>query len=220
MNASWIYPVVRASRTRPLRIVEVGTRLRGIAHYFAIHPHLLCVVDAVDVHDNRLVLDGYRYQEVLGTKLSPGNDTFDVVIINHVIEHLGDERAQRHHLSELQRVLRNDGIGYIAVPKRWMLLEPYFRLAFLSWLPRSWRTSYLRLMRKGERYDCESLQLSQCEEFLAKAGWRYKNISIEAMRITTNIESPGAIILNILRNPSDQVWMPLRSIIPTLIYRF
>lgn len=208
------------NRPQPLRILEVGTGSGGIAHYFGTHPHLCCVVDAVDVHDNRLVLDGYRYHQVIGTGLPFENDSFDVVVTNHVIEHVGDELAQQHHLSELCRVLRSNGTGYIAVPNRWMLIEPHFRLAFLSWMPHSWRTPYLRLMRKGTRYDCEPLQLSQLENFLTQAGFGYENISIDAMRTTIQIEHPRNFSLNILRNLPDRVWKPLRTVMPTLIYRF
>jgi len=209
-----------ASRSQPMRILEVGTGSGGIAHYFGTHPRLRCNVDAVDVHDNRLVTDGYRYQQVTGTRLPFENDSFDVVLTNHVIEHVGDDKSQRNHLSELHRVLRKDGIGYIAVPNRWMLVEPHFRLAFLSWMPHSWRTPYLRLMRKGKLYDCEPLQMSQLERLLVGAGFRHSNLSIDAMRTTIDIEHPRAPILNILRNLPDRVWMPLRGIMPTLIYRF
>jgi hypothetical protein len=53
---------------------------------------------------------------------------------------VGDLVDQRHHLSEVRRVMNPTGIGYIAVPNRWMLVEPHYRLAFLSWLPLAWRT--------------------------------------------------------------------------------
>ena len=98
------------SRQQPLRMLEVGTGSGGIAHYFGTHLQLLCDVDAVDVHDNRSVIEGYRYHQVTGTRLPFADAAFDVVLTNHVIEHVGDEQAQRAHLSELSRVLRNDGV--------------------------------------------------------------------------------------------------------------
>ncbi|MGH8399236.1 MAG: class I SAM-dependent methyltransferase, partial [Gammaproteobacteria bacterium] len=122
------------SRPQPLRILEVGTGSGGIAHYFGTHPQLHCEVDAVDVHDNRLITEGYRYQQVTDTRLPFIDESFDVVLSNHVIEHVGGEQAQRAHLAELHRVLRPEGIGYLAVPNRWMLVEPHYKLAFLSWL--------------------------------------------------------------------------------------
>ena len=35
------------------------------------------------------------------------------------------------HLREIRRVLRRDGLAYLAVPNRWALVEPHYRLALL-----------------------------------------------------------------------------------------
>lgn len=206
-------------RRQPIRLLEVGAGSGGIAHYFGTHPQLQCDVDAVDVHDNRLVSDGYRFKLVQGTDLPYADAAFDVVLSNHVIEHVGDMRAQCAHLLELQRVLHPDGVGYLAVPNRWMLVEPHYKLAFLSWLPHAWRTPYLRVMRKGVFYDCEPLQMRQLERLLASAGFRYQNLCVEALHATFEIERPQAWSTQIVRRIPDAVLSPLRRVIPTLIYR-
>lgn len=209
-----------ANRPQPIRMLEVGTGSGGIAHYFGTHSQLRCEVDAVDVYDNRLVTSGYRYQQVRDTQLPFANESFDVVLTNHVIEHVGNEQAQRAHLAELHRVLRPDGVGYLAVPNRWMLVEPHFRLAFLSWLPHAWRTPYLRAVDKGDVYDCEPLQMKQLEHMLVAAGFRYRNLCIEAWRATLEIEQSDSLGAWLLRSIPDASLVPLRRIIPTLIYRF
>ncbi|WP_426688987.1 class I SAM-dependent methyltransferase [Rhodanobacter ginsengiterrae] len=209
-----------ANRPQPLRMLEVGTGSGGIAHYFGTHPQLCCEVDAVDVHDNRLVTEGYRYHQVHDTQLPFADRSFDVVLSNHVIEHVGDEQAQRAHLKELHRVLRPDGVGYLAVPNRWMLVEPHYRLAFLSWLPHAWRTPYLRLAGKGSAYDCEPLQMGQVERLFRDAGLDGRNLCIDALRATLEIERPKSLSAAVLRHIPDRALLPLRRIIPTLIYRF
>ena len=85
------------------------------------------------------------------------NASFDLVITNHVIEHVGEVNEQLQHLKEIARVLSSTGQCYLAVPNRWMLTEPHYRLKFLSWWPKKCRSSYLKLMGKGEFYDCEPL---------------------------------------------------------------
>jgi SAM-dependent methyltransferase len=207
------------SRPQPIRLLEVGTGAGGIAHYFGTHEHLCCEVDAVDVHDNRLVTDGYRYHQVYSTQLPFPDQSFDVVLSNHVIEHVGDEQAQRAHRMELRRVLCTDGVGYLAVPNRWMLVEPHYRLAFLSWLPHTWRTSYLRAMGKGQIYDCEPLQMLQLEYLLDHAGFGYLNLCVSALRLTFEIERPDSIGARVLRRIPDGMLKPLERVIPTLIYR-
>lgn len=207
------------ARDQPLRLLEIGTGSGGIAHYFATHETLRCEVDAVDVVDNRLISDGYRYQQVEGVALPFDVGIFDVVISNHVIEHVGDEKAQLQHLCEIHRVMRTDGVGYLAVPNRWMLTEPHYRLKFLSWWPRRLRTPYLRLMGKGEFYDCEPLELRQLECMLHAVDFRYRNLCIEALRQTFEIERSQSRATRWLRKIPDALLKPLRPIIPTLIYR-
>lgn len=208
-----------ASRPQPLRILEIGTGAGGIAHYFAVHSTLRCDVTAVDVIDNRQVRDGYAFSLVQGVELPFAAASFDVVITNHVIEHVGDAGAQHRHLTEIHRVLKPNGVGYLAVPNRWMLTEPHFNLKFLSWWPHAWRTPYLKLMRKGAFYDCEPLQMKQLERMLAAADFRYRNLCVPALRETFEIERPASSITRLLRMLPDAALTPFNRIIPTLIYR-
>lgn len=208
-----------ARRPQPIRMLEVGTGSGGIASYFGTHPQLRCDVDAVDVRDNRIVAEGYRYHPVTGTALPFADEAFDVVLTNHVIEHVGDIRAQRAHLLEVRRVLRQDGIGYLAVPNRWMLVEPHYHLAFLSWLPRWLRTPYLRLSRRGKRYDCEPLTVGRLDALLADTGFRWRHLEVAAMRATFEIEGVHSISQRLASRLPDAVIASLRHIIPTLICR-
>jgi len=151
---------------QPIRMLEIGTGAGGIAHYFATHDTIECTVTAVDVVDQRLQFEGFDFHLVSDTSLPFSNERFDVVITNHVIEHVGEEANQRHHLSEVRRTMRPTGIGYLAVPNRWMLVEPHYRLLFLSWLPPIWRTPYLRAMKRGREYDCNPLSQRRLEAML------------------------------------------------------
>lgn len=204
---------------RPLRLLEVGTGSGGIAHYFGTHPGLRCEVDAVDVTDSRQIHDGYRFTRVNDVQLPFPDGHFDVAISNHVIEHVGDCAAQRRHLAELRRVLRPAGVGYLAVPSRWQVVEPHYRLAFLSWLPQAWRTPYLRLRRRGSHYDCRPLTVPQVEALLREAGFRYAQQHGRALRLSFELERPQALVFRaFFRHVPDSVYAALRRTFPTLIY--
>lgn len=207
------------SLSGPVRLLEIGTGSGGIAHYFATHPTLQCAVTAIDVRDNRQVQEGYEYLPVKGVALPFNDARFDVIISNHVIEHVGDINAQLEHLREIRRVLKPCGIGYLAVPNRWMLTEPHYRLKFLSWWPQRWRTPYLRLWRKGEFYDCEPLEMPQLERMLAASGLSGRNLCVEGLRATFNIERPGTFGTRLLARVPDTLLRLLNPINPTLIYR-
>jgi SAM-dependent methyltransferase len=207
------------SRAGPLRVLEIGVGSGGISHYFGTHPSGRYDVVGVDVVDSRLITEGYRYVAITDTTLPFADGSFDVVISNHVIEHVGDDAAQAHHLAEMRRVMRDDGIGYLAVPNRWMLVEPHYRLAFLSWWPESMRSGWLRLFRRGQHYDCRPLTRADLEGRLSVAGFRYAQQHRQAMRAMIDIEHGrlsrlDLLLLRILASLS--AW--LRSAIPTLIY--
>ena len=206
-------------RERAIRLLEVGTGSGGIAHYFATHPTLRCEVTAVDVVDQRLVRDCYEFFLVRDTALPCADASFDVVLSNHVIEHVGRRAAQLAHLREIRRVMAPGAVGYLAVPNRWMLVEPHYRLAFLSWLPRALRTPYLRLMRRGTRYDCEPLTMPQLDALLTEAGFAWRHLEVEALRATLDIEGVHGLqvrLASILPNPLLAL---TRRAIPTLICR-
>lgn len=204
---------------RTLRILEVGTGSGGIAHYFGTHPTLSCDVDTVDVEDSRQIREGYRFTKVDDVALPFADCTFDVVITNHVIEHVGDAQAQQLHLKEVNRVLKNDGIGYLAVPNRWQLVEPHYKLAFLSWLPVPWRTPYLRWRNRGDVYDCRPLTVPQVERHLNAAGFSFEQQHARALRLTFQLERPDAPLYRwLLRFIPDRVYGVARRLFPTLIF--
>jgi SAM-dependent methyltransferase len=207
-------------RPGPLKLLEVGTGSGGIAHYFGTHPSGRFDVDAVDVVDNRLVTEGYRYTAVTDVRLPFPDDSFDVVLSNHVIEHVGDAAQQRAHLAELKRVMRPDGIGYLAVPNRWMLVEPHYRLIFLSWLPRRWRSPYLRLSGKGSVYDCEPLQSGQLDQLLRESGFTSDDLGPAALKQTFLIERQGRMMTRVVSAIPDVVVGVFARVIPTLIRQF
>ncbi|MBA4741530.1 MAG: class I SAM-dependent methyltransferase [Azoarcus sp.] len=206
-----------ADRAGPVRMLDIGTGSGGVAHYFAAHPTLDFEVTSIDVVDQRQISDGYRFLQVESVALPFPDKCFDVVITNHVIEHVGPARDQLEHLKEVRRVMHPEGVGYLAVPNRWMLVEPHYRLAFLSWLPRPLRTPYLRFRGVGEFYDCEPLTVPQLERLLSEAGFAFHHLHLESVRQTLLIEGAVGLRRCVTWFP-DWLLMMLRRASPTLIY--
>jgi SAM-dependent methyltransferase len=173
-------------------------------------------VTAVDVVDERVVTDGYRFQQVEDARLPFGDGCFDVAVSNHVIEHVGPRPAQRVHLQEIRRVLRPDGLLYLAAPNRWTLVEPHFRLPVLSWLPHGLADRYVQAAGRGTRYDCWPRGPRGLRALFAETGFEIINLCPAAVRLET-AQRRGPIA-RVLRATPDAVLRRLTLLTPSLIF--
>lgn len=68
-----------------------------------------------------------------GRQLPFGDESFDFVYANAVVEHVGDEADQQRFIDEIARV----GCSWIVTtPNRWFPIEAHFHSFFTHWLPR------------------------------------------------------------------------------------
>ena len=79
---------------------------------------------------------------------------FDLIIANHVYEHVRDVET---FFAEIRRLLKPGGVAYLAAAGKYQLLEPHYHLPFLSWLPRRAANAYLRASGRKEEYDVNLL---------------------------------------------------------------
>jgi SAM-dependent methyltransferase len=89
---------------------------------------------------------------------------FDLIIVNHVYEHVREPAAL---LAEVRRLLKAGGVAYLAAAGKYQLLEPHYRLPFLSWLPRGLADLYLKLAGRREGYDVKLLSYRRLFKMLA-----------------------------------------------------
>ena len=55
-------------------------------------------------------------------------------------------------VAEIRRVLRPDGVAYLGLGNKYMLMEPHYRLPLLSWLPQRLADAYVRRTGKADVY--------------------------------------------------------------------
>jgi SAM-dependent methyltransferase len=203
-----------------LRVLDVGIGAGVIAACLAEVVGEHGEVHGVDVVDVRIATEGYQFHLVDGVTLPFPDASFDVVISNHCIEHTGGPAEQQRHTRELARVLRPDGVGYFTVPNRWAPLEPHFRLLGLSWLPNvALQSRYVRLARRGERYDCRLLTRSEVRTLFATAGLDARERTLDAMRVMAEVEEPSRAMRATLLAPQSLLRAGLVAV-PTLVYTF
>jgi SAM-dependent methyltransferase len=195
-------------------LLEIGVGSGIIAARFAQFVGPTGAVWGVDIRDSRLVTEGFRFVRTESTSLPFEDEFFDVVLSNHVIEHVGARLDQLTHLREIARVLKKDGVTYLATPNRWTLFEPHVRLPLLSWLPAKARTPYVRLTGRGARYDCEPLSRAELLELCSRAGLDASERTLEAIRLTAEFEDVPHVVRRFAEAP-DIVHRALLPLVPT-----
>jgi SAM-dependent methyltransferase len=119
----------------------------------------------------------FHFVQADGTGLPFFSSTFEVVLLNHVLEHV---QSSEMLLDEVWRVLKAGGLVYLACPNRYSLIEPHYRLPLLSWFPRPLADLYVRMAGRGREY------LDQLPSYWQLIRWtrrfRVKNLTVPLLK--------------------------------------
>ena len=142
------------------KILDVGCGNGWISNYFAGSNKVV----GVDVQDKRKKeLATFQYQCIEDECLPFKENSFDIVLSHHVIEHVND---QIKHLAEMKRVVKDNGYIYLGCPNKsspfmaghvgndmvptWADIVSLFERSQLSW-----QEYYTKLLSEPEKYYCE-----------------------------------------------------------------
>jgi 2-polyprenyl-3-methyl-5-hydroxy-6-metoxy-1,4-benzoquinol methylase len=153
------------------QLLDIGTGNGKIAGYLSESFD----VTSVDVLDQRTHKEGYKFVQLNSERLPFPDKYFDLVVSNHVIEHVKDADL---HLSEISRVLKSDGLVYLATPNKLWPKEVHNKVYFLHYLPA--RTFNALLKRMGRHH--EDVYLLTWHELRRKA-LKYFTINIVSDKI-------------------------------------
>jgi Methyltransferase domain len=123
-GAASTYNFLEAMYPWPRRITAVG--LGELPNFQRAFPEVTCV-------------------RADGRDLPFEDEEFDIAFSNAVIEHVGDEQAQREFATELCRVARR---VFVTTPNRWFPLDVHTFLPAVHWLPEQPRNRILRGLGK------------------------------------------------------------------------
>lgn len=150
-----------------MKILDIGAGTGYISQYFAQKNDVtaLDVVEQIKVKDRK-----FKFVKNDTKKLPFENGTFDIVIFNHVVEHLD---FQEEYMNEINRVLKDDGICYFATPNRFFIKEVHYKVYFLHYLNTK---TFHNLMRKRGKYseDIYLLTYPQMKKLIKKSNFEYK----------------------------------------------
>jgi len=135
------------------KVLDVGSSTGFIDNILADHVSSMVGLD-IDQKAIRFAQETFKKQnlsfeegDALSLKYKDGS--FDIVICNHVYEHVVDDEML---LNEISRVLKKQGICFFSAGNSIRLIEPHYGLPFLSVIPRSLAHFYLKIARRGDYY--------------------------------------------------------------------
>ena len=147
-----------------------------------------------------------------GSALPFPDRSVDIVVFNHIYEHVVDPDAV---LSEIRRVLRPDGVAYFGFANRLGVVEPHYRLPFLSYLPRKMADRYVALSGRADEY---------YEQFRTRAGLikMCRGLSLWDYTYTVLSDSEKFHAVDMvpprLATAPTRMWRLLAPIMPTFIW--
>lgn len=135
------------------RVLVVGGSSGIVDHYLADHFAQVIGLD-IDEQAIHFAHTHHRHPALAflmadAQRLPFSSNEFDAVVCSHVYEHVPDA-AQL--MQEIYRVLKPGGCCYFAAGNRLNIMEPHYRLPFLSVMPRAMAHWYMRIAGKGTHY--------------------------------------------------------------------
>lgn len=198
-----------------MHVLDIGCSAGFISDEFRLAgAHVI----GLDIDEPGLEKAKQRFGDHVEFILAPGSaiplpsGSVDIVIFNHIYEHVPDPPAV---MAEIRRVLRDEGVVYLGLGNRLGVIEPHYKLPFLSWLPRGMADRYVRLTGRADSY---------YETFQTRGGlrrlcrnlhvWDYTYpVLLQPERFAADDLVPGR-----LRGAPLGFWRAISPIIPTFIW--
>lgn len=219
-KAAKILAVLRHVLGRPsldgLEVVDVGCSQGFIADELAGAG--AAATYGVDIDVPGLAVAQSRFGErvrfvcAAGESLPLADASVDVVVFNHIYEHVVDPDAV---VADIKRVLRPDGVLYLGLGNRLGVVEPHYRLPFLSYLPQGAADRYLRAFGRGEHYYEQYRSRPGLRRLLA--GWHVLDYTLPVLATPQAFADDGLVPRPVTRLP-EAALTALLPLLPTYLW--
>jgi SAM-dependent methyltransferase len=158
-----------------------------------------------------------RFVCAAGETLPFADGSLDVAVLNHIYEHVVDADAV---VADLRRVLKPDGLLYLGLGNRLGVVEPHYRLPFLSYLPPRAADRYVRAFGRADRYYERFRTRRGLQRMMT--GWHVLDYTLPVLAQPTAFASgdlvpgavarlPQAVLAGVLPVVPTYIWVASRS---------
>lgn len=177
-KANKIITILEESLRKPIKdltILDIGTGNGEIANYIAGKNNHVYSVDVQKLVDDKKC--SFQFIQVKDERLPFADNFFDIVISNHVIEHL--EKGMRH-LNEINRVVKPRGGCYFATPNRNFPWEVHTRTLLIHYFPYQ---AFWRILKHLHRYQepIYLMQYGEMKKAFLQAGFTYEDFTMKVI---------------------------------------
>ena len=141
------------NKTDSLVVLDIGASTGIIDNFLADHFHSITGVDidepAIQYAKTSFSKENLQFKIADAMNIDEPDAHFDIILCSHVYEHVPD---QKKLMNEIYRLLKPHGICYFSAGNRLNIMEPHYRLPFLSIMPHFFAHIYLRLLGRGKYY--------------------------------------------------------------------
>ncbi|MCR4335286.1 MAG: class I SAM-dependent methyltransferase [archaeon] len=130
-------------------VLDIGTGSGVIARELSKNSK---TVTSIDIADDRIVKQGYTFTRVKNAKIPFEEEKFDIVVSNHVIEHI-PKKEQATHCEEIFRVLKKNGVCYMATPNKYWIIGKEQRDPEVN------NISYAEIVRLTKKFQIRNLTI-------------------------------------------------------------
>lgn len=173
------------------RILDLGCGSGHIAEYFS-HTNEVAAADVVE----QMTIgrkDSLRFIKLDSASLPFEDNCFDIVIFNHVIFCLPDQSGQ---LKEIYRILKKEGICYLASANRYFPIEGFTKLPLIHYLPNRLFRSLYKIIRKTD-IDLFPVGYHKLIDLIKDAGFTYREYTGEILKNPAKYHSEYAVPFSI-----------------------
>ncbi len=173
------------------KILDIGCGSGEIVSYFSNRNQAY----ACDVNNqlSDCIDKKIHFSKITSTLLPYENNFFDVVISNHVIEHVNN---QLNHLKEISRVLKPSGICFFSTPNRFFPIEPHYKIPLLHYLP---DTAFIYLLKKFGLYheDLKLLSHTRMKKLFKATGFNHFEYTANVLKYPDSYHWDGPSLRNL-----------------------
>ena len=136
-----------------LKLLDIGSSSGIMTNEYSKHCKEVIGIDidskAVKFANENFKTDILKFIDTPLEEYSYENSSFDIITCSHIYEHVPSDKVL---MDNIYKLLKPGGVCYFAAVNRFTIIEPHYRLPFLSYFPKKISNIYISLFTDHEMY--------------------------------------------------------------------